>query len=339
MPRPKRFEGMSDEQLRQVYEQEKQSRGLAQAPQAQPQDNMASILSYFNKPRQGSGVREAIGDALMVFGGGKPPERKQPSALDQLLETAKATEAAKTMGNRGLYDTLRGGQPSMDTAQPNGQPAQYPGMQAPEVDTFSGELTSRGLQQKMQNQLIEQEATQNLKSKVPTAKQKQDLDAVTSGEAFINQLEKDASSLPSGYGGIGANVKNFFKRGESNPDLEVYNDNRPALAVNLYRMLTGDTRLSDADAAARALPLLWSTDEGPTVRTRKFANIKALINARKSAIQSGKYTQTPEGDFITPLETLDGGEMGGMQPTGGGGDELSQIEAELAQINSQLGQQ
>ena len=306
MPNPK-FKDLSNEDL--IAEITNRKSGKTQTS---PQVNspLAGLMGDMNSGASGA---EGIVNAFRTRAGlGALKRDKPPTALEQLIETAKATEAAKTMGNRPLYDVLRGtGQGGQPSGLPSGglpqtQETGFEGMQAPEVDDFSGKPTSRGLQQEMQNKLIEQEATQNLMSRVPTAKQKQDLDAVTSGEAFINQLEKDASSLPSSWEGIGANIKNIVKRGESNPDLEVYNDNRPALAVNLYRMLTGDTRLSDADAAARALPLLWSADEGPTVRTKKFAKMKTLIKARKSAIQSGKYTQTPEGDFITPLDTLEG---------------------------------
>ena len=78
----------------------------------------------------------------------------------------------------------------------------------------------------------------------------------------------------------------------------------PAFAAGLYRDLTGDKRLSDVDAQSRAMPLLWHPSEDEKIRKRSFADIKRALNARIKLIQEGRYTMSPEGDFITPLDEV-----------------------------------
>ena len=304
MPNPK-FKDLSNEDL--IAEITNRKSGKTQTS---PQVNspLAGLMGDMNSGASGA---EGIVNAFRTRAGlGALKRDKPPTALEQLIETAKATEAAKTMGNRPLYDILRGtgqgGQPNgfPSGGLPQNQETGFEGMQAPEVDTFSGKPTSRGLQQEMQNKLIEQEATQNLKSKVPTAKQKEDMMNISNAEITINQMEKEAQNLPSGWSGIGANLKNIAFRGEANPDLETYNDARGSNSIGIYKMLTGDNRLSDFDAT-RALGLTWSSDEGPTVRTKKFARMKKLLKARRALIEKGQYTQTKDGEFITPLALLE----------------------------------
>jgi len=186
------------------------------------------------------------------------------------------------------------------------------------------------LQEEIDGDVAKQKAMQEVKSQVPTAKQREDLTKIEDAELNLKQLKADTEKLPSGYSGVFKNIQNFFTRGESNPELLTYNDQRPAIAVGLYRAFTGDTRLSDADAAARALPLIWDSDEGPSVRKTKFAKIEKLIQARKAKVRSGDYVATPEGDFVTPLETLDTGIGVTQEP----GDLDAQVNSMLDQLGA-----
>lgn len=227
------------------------------------------------------------------------------SPLEQLIEKGKAAEAAKTLGDRGMYDSILGKSPS---ALPEGSPevpSALSGMVAPEIDPFTGKPTSKGLQQEQQNKLIALEQEQNVKKKVPTAQQKQDLTEAQGAESMLNQMKVDADKLPAGYGAIWQNIANFFTRGETNPGLVTYNDTRPAAAVGLYRTLTGDKRLSDADAKARALPLMWDSDEGESVREKKFAKLARMAKARLALVSKGQYTVDENGQYITPLADLE----------------------------------
>ena len=79
---------------------------------------------------------------------------------------------------------------------------------------------------------------------------------------------------------------------------------RPAFAVSFYRAITGDTRLSDADAQARALPLLWKTGQSSKIRKSSFDFMEKALNTRINMIKEGRYTLTPEGDYITPFDNV-----------------------------------
>ena len=97
-------------------------------------------------------------------------------------------------------------------------------------------------------------------------------------------------------------------------NLRLYDQNRPATAVSLYRALTGDTRLSDADAKARALPLLPSAGEPKAVQQKKIAFLREGIQRRKRVLaqvseMAKNNDLTPEqvdAIRIAPLPTMDG---------------------------------
>lgn len=176
------------------------------------------------------------------------------------------------------------------------------------IDPESGDMKyniGETPQAKDRRELAQEEAKINLKKKVPSAQQQQDLTEAKGAKSLLDQMEVDSKKLPSGYGAIWQNIGNFFTRGNSNPKLVTYNDTRPAAAVGLYRALTGDKRLSDADAKARALPLMWDSDEGDKVRTEKFSKLKRMAEARIKLVQEGKYTVDENGQYITPLTDLE----------------------------------
>lgn len=226
------------------------------------------------------------------------------SPLEQLIEKGKAAEAAKTLGDRGMYDSILGKSTSALPAGSPEVPSALSGMVAPEIDPFTGKPTSKGLQQEQQNKLIASGAEAEQKLKVPTAQQRKDLQEITNAKLNIEQMEKDAENLPSGVGGISANVMNFFTRGETNPKLLTYNDSRPAIAVGLYKTFTGDNKLSDFDAK-RALSLLWDSDEGKSVRKEKFAKMKNMAEARRRLIERGQYSVDKDGQYITPMQSVE----------------------------------
>ena len=313
---PKRdFSKMSGEELEAIFQANFGGQAGQQAQQVpQPQTDLQKTLETLKLSglgQQSGGIRGNIADSMMVLGGGKPQDRlgaqsdlnndiyksvateaiknSMKSPLEQLIEQAKATEAAKTMGNRPLYDSLRGGQQgqvSQGTQQPQvvQDEEEFTGFEAPEIDPFTGKPTSVGLQQEYQNKLIQQKGIQDIKSKSPTAKQKDDLSNIDNVTTLLENMEKDAQNIPAGYSGLLSQFEGFITRGAKDTNTVVYNDQRKAVAVALYRALTGDTRLSDADAAARALPLLWKPDEAGQVRTMKFQKLKKLLSDRRIAV-------------------------------------------------------
>jgi len=233
--------------------------------------------------------------------------------LEKLIERSKVAEAAKLMGNRQLYEDVTGtssvgnqADPLLDTTPAKPEEAgPLSGIEAPEIDLFTGKPTSKGLQQEAKNKLIQQEQEQSLKKKVPGAQQQADLIEAKNAKSLLTQMKDDAKKLPSGYGAIWQNIVNFFTRGETNAELVTYNDSRPAAAVGLYRTLTGDKRLSDNDAKSRALPLLWDSDEGGKVREKKFKKLMRMASAREKLVAAGQYTVDENGQFITPLSEVE----------------------------------
>lgn len=183
----------------------------------------------------------------------------------------------------------------------------------PERDPFTNELTGLGLQQQAQNDLIKKELEAEQKTKVPTAKMREDLRTVDNQIAMLDEMEKSAKDIPGGWEGILNSAVGIVTRGKDVfglnkvDETRLYNSNKPALAVSIYRALTGDTRLSDADAKARALPLLWDTSEDDVIKASKFKFLKNALMNRKKLISSGQYSQDEFGNFITPIDSVLGG--------------------------------
>ena len=125
---------------------------------------------------------------------------------------------------------------------------------------------------------------------------------VTTGQAKVlwNEVKSQSEGLKGGYEGMFEMGKAALNRGKGKSgDYQLYTENLPSSAVGLYRALTGDTRLSDADAKARALPLLWEPSQDVSLRTKKNEFIDKMINSRERLLSSGKYK-----DGVIPLSDL-----------------------------------
>lgn len=134
----------------------------------------------------------------------------------------------------------------------------------------------------------------------PTAEMVNQSKAADQARALVEDLRTQAYSLKGGYFGIKENVKAFVNRGKGeSSDYVMYNDSLPSTSVALYRAITGDTRLSDADAQARAYPLLWRPSQDPDVREDKFKFIDRMLDAREKILKSGKY-----GDSVLPWSVV-----------------------------------
>ena len=165
----------------------------------------------------------------------------------------------------------------------------------------------------IQRQQIEQKAQEatalaEAKMKVPPQKIVQDLQKAELAYQNLKYMKDKAETLPSGYRAIGSNIGNFFLRGELNPELALYEKQMPAMAVAIYREITGDTRLSDYDARDRAYPLLWSAKkgEGESIKVGVFKDLEKLYQARIALIRKGAYKPNPKDptEMITPLEDV-----------------------------------
>lgn len=143
------------------------------------------------------------------------------------------------------------------------------------------------------------------KASAPTADAKNALMANQNAYVLFNQLKDMSSNLKNigGWGGIAIKGGNVLTRGKLNPEAKAYADFMPAAGVSVYRGITGDTRLSDADAASRAYPLMWDIGEDGSVKGLKEGAVDNMLKARNILLSNNIYT-TKQQDKITSLEDV-----------------------------------
>lgn len=150
-----------------------------------------------------------------------------------------------------------------------------------------------------QKQQMELE-TAALKNDLPTADMKNASISIGQAKSLLEDLKSQASSLKGGYAGMGEIGKAILNRGAGESgDYKLYTDNLPSAAITFYRSVTGDTRLSDADAKARALPIMWHPSEDVSLKEKKFGFAERMLTAREKLLQSGKYK-----DGVIPFDVL-----------------------------------
>lgn len=128
-----------------------------------------------------------------------------------------------------------------------------------------------------------------------TPQSKEDLDKTTEEirkvkgiQQGILEIEKIMSKIPSGAKGGAESAATSIPGGNlAFPEVAQYNDSIPAMAVAFYRAATGDTRLSDADAKARALPLFPRAGDAEKIKTSKIELMKRMLQNRHEALMSG----------------------------------------------------
>lgn len=138
---------------------------------------------------------------------------------------------------------------------------------------------------------------------------KRDFSRIDAFEGLLNDLEGLSKNFRKGplqgtYAKIGAKVTGGgeFKgvgRGESE-DILSYSDMRPAVAAGLYRAITGDDRISDMDAAKRALPFIPDPYLQPKAFQKRLALTKRAIQRKRQSIRKavslGSSDALPEGE-------------------------------------------
>jgi hypothetical protein len=140
------------------------------------------------------------------------------------------------------------------------------------------------------------------KAKMPTADMKNALTTTRQAKSLINSVVKQSESLEGGYAGAMQIGKAAINRGAgSSAKYRTYLSTMPATAVSIYRAVTGDTRLSDSDAQARAYPLLWHPNESVDVRKQKNDYIQSMVLAREALLSSGKFQSDKDGNAITDM--------------------------------------
>src|SRR3990167_2989009 len=143
------------------------------------------------------------------------------------------------------------------------------------------------------------------KAASPTADQKNALMANQNAYVLFNQLKDMSSNLQNigGWEGIAVKGGNVLTRGKLNPEAKAYADFMPAAGVSVYRGITGDIRLSDADAASRAYPLMWDIGEDGSVKGLKEGAVDNMLKARNILLSNNIFT-TRQNDKITSLEDV-----------------------------------
>lgn len=154
--------------------------------------------------------------------------------------------------------------------------------------------------------------------------------SVESQVAAVAHLRELLNGIPSDMKTIGTGAVSKViggKRGNfGSNEIKQYEDEMPGTAVGLYRSLTGDTRLSDADAKSRALPYLpqvfpvmdtQEVREGKLQRIEKALQIKAQNPEKEMTIEE-----------VMRQAELDGGTSQGLTP---------EEEAELQALEQKYG--
>jgi hypothetical protein len=174
----------------------------------------------------------------------------------------------------------------------------------PYEQMMTPEEKAQGLSDKRAEKLQDIE----IKSFVSPQKRKDDLQKAELAAQSLNYMKDKAQNLPSGGAAIGGNIANFISRGSFNPQLALYEKQMPAMSVTIYREITGDTRLSDQDAEARALPLLWDPRKGEAgaIKEGVFNDLSKMYQARINLIKKGMYKPNPKdpAEMITPIEDV-----------------------------------
>lgn len=280
--------------------------------------------------KEDKALRSEIEGQKEILGYKAKLEKENRSPLEDIVDLNKVLSLIETGDKLGLDMTgvLKGGRLPSQGITTEGQ--DITGLGSPQVvpvkaqvdegyeivpsgelkeTVFGGQKVGYKVQpteaRSLRAKLAEQRALQELKSEVPTAQKQNDLTAAQQQLSNIKGMRTLAESIPSGIvGRVGSGTLAAVSGGAMSTNKQLYDKQRPAFAVSLYRALTGDTRLSDADAKARALPLLWKVGEADAVRKKSFDYIEKALQSRINLIQSGKYKQNKEGDFITPFEDV-----------------------------------
>ena len=141
-----------------------------------------------------------------------------------------------------------------------------------------------------------------------------DLSRIASFEGSLNDLEALVKTVPKGrVKGWAAGAKSFLTGGgeglgldaTSSRNILTYNQMRPGIAAGLYRAVTGDDRISDMDAAARALPFIPPLNIDSKAFEERLKLIKRAIQRRKQSIEEAAKTgvNAPPGDLGMLLDT------------------------------------
>ena len=128
----------------------------------------------------------------------------------------------------------------------------------------------------------------------PSKIKEQQLD-IAGQQDLVSSLRDKLNSIPSSIGGFATSGLAKVSGGIIAPETKAYLDIMPSAAVKIYRSTTGDTRLSDADAAARAYPIMPKPWEPKELQDSKLKDIEDALNGRGSKLKSLLTTGNASG--------------------------------------------
>lgn len=283
----------------------------AQAAQAIPQAVQAFITgrqeAQNNQLKMLSVQAELAGRGLKLTPQGIIRDESLTSPLEQLVSQSKAAEAAKTMGNRPLWESLTGQGSQQAPQQPQAtgvqdqQPAQSSSlidqMQAPEIDKFTGKPTTAGVQQEAINKQIEAQGLEKAKTEAKNVEKVKGMEAI----------EGDLDSLLSLYNKIPAHDKGPLEgrtRGVvakaigTDTALTTFEDSSGLVLANISREFGGEKGvLTDQDIKRikAAFPNKTDTDD---IANAKIVFIKDFVK-RKIEVKTGGKDQATKQSTAT----------------------------------------
>lgn len=136
---------------------------------------------------------------------------------------------------------------------------------------------------------------ENFISKSEPSKIKEQQIDIAGQQDLVSSLRDKLNSIPSSIGGVATSGLAKVSGGIIAPETKAYLDIMPSAAVKIYRSTTGDTRLSDADAAARAYPIMPKPWEPKELQDSKLKDIEDALNGRGSKLKSLLTTGNASG--------------------------------------------
>jgi len=128
---------------------------------------------------------------------------------------------------------------------------------------------------------------------------RRDFSRMDAFEGILGDLEKASTSFRKGpvkgtYAKLGSKLTGGGQFGggllpevsqTESEDMLNYTDLRPGVAAGLYRAITGDDRISDMDAAKRALPFVPDPYLQPRAFQKRLALVKKAIQRKRASIR------------------------------------------------------
>lgn len=146
----------------------------------------------------------------------------------------------------------------------------------------------------------------NEQSRKTTADAQNQLNRVRQIKNVVKGVQELGNTLPTdlfsaSVGTLGA-TKGYGRFGTEQH--KTYLDALPTASAATYRAITGDNRLSDADASSRAVPLFWHPMEPETVRQGKNSFVNFMLDQAEKEITPGEPQDPNESlsrwnDFVT----------------------------------------